>query len=409
MYQRICISKQLLVLSILLLLTVLPILYISTSLLQKKQSPRARADINTLQQQVAVVSKGTFRYNGNAIAPYKDVSPNQEKIMIDTIYIQNTFSKEEKDTAIETIRNVWKEEKVKKNIDLSKIDEDPARIVEFDQRTKSNCSYECHLTSTIGYFPEAYCAQDNTNQIAITSFVWFNGCGQVFNDKRRAWIELFVGYDTNYPKNRQVIKHEMGHMLGAPHTFEIAVSGDLLGRFAGFGKDHSRDKDVMNYNGDDDASEYTKYIIDESTGNAQKNMYEDGFHASSVQLVSEDKVDFSKSSFFIYGGTKASSLNKKGSIIEEAACYYPDGDPRRINIHPDSPLEFQNNIPTSDGVISNLDKCFFKFPYVAAFVELTYEGKIYRGSFDLVDLGHAVKRGEKYPKVRLYKEWRLVD
>lgn len=409
MNQRICISKQYLFFALLTFSTLFAIVYLSNSLLQKKQSPRARADVNRLPIQVSSGSKGNFKYMGEPIVSKKDSIVDGEKIIVDTIYIQNTFSQEEKDTAIETIRNVWKEEKVKKNIDLTKIDQDPARVVEFDPSAKTNCSYECHLTSTIGYFPEAYCAQDNTNQIAITSFVWFNGCGQVFNDKRRAWIELFVGYDTNYPKNRQVIKHELGHMLGAPHPFEIAVSGDLLGHFAGFGKDHSRDKDVMNYNGDDDAGEYTKYIIDESKGNAQKNMYEDGFHASSVQLVSEDKVDFSKSSFFIYGGTKASSLNKKGSIIEEAACYYPDGDQRGINIHPDSPLEFQNNIPTSDGVISNLDKCFFKFPYVAAFVELTYEGKIYRGSFDLVDLGLAVKRGEKNAQVKLYKEWRLVD
>lgn len=409
MNQKICVSKQGIILFLLILITILPVWYLSTSLLQKKQSPRARADINKLQQQVAVVSKGSFKYNGNVISSYKDVSYNQERIIIDTIYIQNTFSKEEKNTAIETVRDVWKEEKVKKNIDLTKIDEDPARVVEFDPSIKTNCSYECHLTSTIGYFPEAYCTQDNTSQIAITSFVWFNGCGQVFNDKRRAWIELFVGNDTNYPTNRQAIKHELGHMLGAPHPFEIAVSGDLLGHFAGFGKDHSRDKDVMNYNGDDDAGEYTKYIIDESKGNAQKNMYEEGFHARSVQLVSDEKIDFSRSTFSLYGGTRARSFTEKGSIMDDPACYYSEDDSRKLFYKPESGFEVQNNAPSVEGVISNLDKCFFKHGYVAGFIELTYNKQTYRGSFDLVDLGLAVKRGEQYPKVSLYKEWRLVD
>lgn len=409
MNQHICISKHLLILSILILLTALPVLYSSNSLLQKRQSPRARADVNKLQQQVAVVKKGSFKYNGNAISNYKDISPNQEKIMIDTIYIQNTFSKEEKNTAIETIRNVWKEEKTKKNIDLSRIDEDASRVVEFDPSTKTNCAYECHLTSTVGYFPEAYCTQDNTNQIAITSFVWFNGCGQVFNDKKRAWIELFVGYDTNHPNNRQAIKHEIGHMLGAPHPFEIAVSGDLLGRFAGYGRDHSKDHDVMNYNKDDDVGEYTKYIIDESTGNAQKNMYEESFHASSVQLVSDEKIDFSRSTFSLYGGTRARSFTEKGSIMDDPACYYSEDDPRRLYYTPGSGFEVQNNVPSSEGVISNLDKCFFKHGYVAGFIELTYNKQAYRGSFDLVDLGLAAKRGEKNAQVRLYKEWRLAD
>ncbi|MEK7078785.1 MAG: hypothetical protein AAB929_01830 [Patescibacteria group bacterium] len=42
-------------------------------------------------------------------------------------------------------------------------------------------------------------------------------------------------------------------------------------------------------------------------------------------------------------------------------------------------------------------------------IYFTCAKQTYRGSFDLVDLGLAVKRGEKYAKVELYKEWRLVD
>lgn len=386
------------------------VFYISNSLLQKRQSPRTRAEVNQLSTQRSSDSKGSFKYNGESVARSNDFTVRDNKVTIDTIYIQNTFSKEEKNTAIETVRNVWKEEKVKKNIDLSKIDADPTRVVEFDPSIKTNCSYECHLTSTIGYFPEAYCAQDDTNRIAITSFVWFNGCGQVFNDKKRAWIELFVGNDTNYPTNRQAIKHELGHMLGAPHPFEIAVSGDLLGRFAGFGKDHSRDKDVMNYNGDEEAGEYTKYIIDESTGNAQKNVYEEGFHANSVQLISDDTIDFSKSTFTLYGGTRAEAYSKQGSVMDDPACYYAEDDSRRLFYKPGSGFEVQYNVPSAEGVISNLDKCFFKHGYVAGFVELTYNKQTYRGSFDLVDLGLAMKRGEKYPKVKLYRQkWLVVD
>lgn len=306
-------------------------------------------------------------------APSGKQSPIPDIITIKRIYFQkDIFSPTNREEITNQIKQSWGQVNINKYVDVSQATE-----IVFDPTQKTNCFIKARRNDHDDvYFPEDYCISDDY-QIAFTNVVFLFNRGLASNYGKRIWIETSLSYIQS-----RVLKHELGHMFGAPDLDFVNVSGNSFFRNG----NKNIINDVMANNDSEEVSEYTREIINRTHKNDDSEI--SAIRVGSIKLSpprprifpnSVTEKELLQGEFTLFGGAQGKN-HENGTTYEEPVCV------GKLNTD----------------LIIDLDSCFFKrYPYIAGFVLIKTKSTTLKGQFDMINLALSLFHKEPYHTVEL--------
>lgn len=318
-------------------------------------------------------------YNGKEINTSKAITPSVLGETNPTLFNRNLnvgplfISEDLSDTYVQDIKNaietVWAHEPINKKVVLN----DPT-IHRFDSTKITNCFFDENWTNVRIYFPNLYCQSFSDGYPIGIQRIGYGG-------QNRFSTYIYVDGDFVTGDINKVLKHELGHSLGAIDADYVEVAPNTL-----FPSGNSRTVsdpmfDIMYDTWKSDAvSDFTLHSINST----KVNQYFDIFSnwQENITLVSDglSKANLSGSTYKIYGGIMTIN-HQKGVITEEPLCEGVLDSTLNINLKQNC----KDLLTGSNG-----------YMYIAGFIHIQKGSTELTGKFDFIDMIMSKVKKEQY-------------